>query len=753
MKIAIVAPSPIPYSSGGAEKLWQGMFNYINRYTNHQCELIKIPIKEDNFYNLIDAYYKFYRLDLSHFYMVISGKYPAWMVKHPNHYLYMLHPLRGLYDLYDFKRFKDEKAPDFLKEITSIDEMFKKLFELKKQDIKIDFPSKVAKEIIHFLDLNAQKNIKKFFAISKTVALRENYFFTNQKIEVVYPPTDIENLHSNSYDYFFTVSRLDKPKRVDLIVKAYIKARVNIPLNIAGTGLEFKNIKSLTKDNPNIKLLGYISDKDLVDFYANALSTIFIPYKEDYGLVTIESMLSKKPVITTNNSGGVLEFVKDGKTGLVVNANIDELSKAIKTLADNKPLAKEMGINGFNLVKNITWQNCISHFIETLPKLTVVATYPIYPPRGGGQNRIYYLYRELAKEFEITVISLVHSSLTYAKKELAPNFFEIEIPKSKLHEEKEQILTKELGFATTDLAMLKYYELTPQFKEAIITNALESEAVILTNPYVYPLIKKYSKKPFIYESQNVEYLLKKEMMSVLSNEILKYLFKIEKECYLNSSLFTVCSKDDAKNFKKLYGKRDNIYFISNGVDLSSTPYFSKKRKNRLKAFLGFNKKIAIFMGSAHKPNIQAVEEIIKIAKDKPNIEFIILGGLKVAFENKKLPKNITFTGVVDNRTKERYLRVADIALNPMLTGSGTNLKMMDYLASGVATISTPIGARGLDISKGLIVVEDIANWNKFINNIEYYTNTIEAKRFVVNNYSWKKIAKDFVYILKKTICN
>ncbi len=752
MKIAIVAPSPIPYSLGGAEKLWQRMFDYINRYTEHQCELIKIPIKEDNFYNLIDAYYRFYKLDLSHFDMIISGKYPAWMVKHQNHYLYMLHPLRGLYDLYDFKRFKDEKIPNFLKNITSIDDMFSRVFELKRENIKIDFPSKFAKCVIQFLDSHAQKSIKKFFAISKTVSLRKEYFFTNQKIKVIYPPTNIENLYSNSYDYFFTVSRLDKPKRVDLIVKAYIKANINIPLKIAGIGLELNNIKSIAEDNPNIKFLGYISDIDLGNYYSNALATIFIPYQEDYGLVTIESMLSKKPVITTNDSGGVLEFVKNGKSGLIVNANIDELSKAIKKLT-NRELAREMGRNGYNLVKDISWKDCISHFIKTLPKITVVTTYPIYPPRGGGQNRVYYLYRELAKEFEITIISLVHSSVTYSKRKLAPNFFIIEIPKSRLHEQKEEILTAKFGFATTDLAMLKYYELTPQFKKSIVDSTLDSKIVILTNPYLYPLIKKYCKKPFIYESQNVEYLLKKEILNSSSNELLDNLFNIEKECYLKSSIFTVCSKDDEKNFKKLYGERKNIYFLPNGVDLSSTPYFSKKRKNRLKKFLGFNKKIAIFMGSNHKPNIEAVEEIIKIAKDKPNIEFIILGGLKIAFEDRKLPRNIIFTGIVDNKTKERYLRVADIALNPMRTGSGTNLKMLDYLANGIPVISTPIGARGLNIPKGLIVVEDIKNWDKFIDNIEYYTNTIEAKRFVIKNYSWIKVAKNFLKILNRDIFN
>ena len=102
MKIAIIAPSPVPFTIGGAEKLWWGMQNFINTTTNHHCELIKISVKEDTFWNLIDSYYKFFNLDVSHFDLVITTKYPAWMVTHKNHIVYLQHHLRGLFDTYHF---------------------------------------------------------------------------------------------------------------------------------------------------------------------------------------------------------------------------------------------------------------------------------------------------------------------------------------------------------------------------------------------------------------------------------------------------------------------------------------------------------------------------------------------------------------------------------------------------------------------------------------------------------------------------
>jgi hypothetical protein len=102
MKIAIVAPSPVPFTIGGAEKLCWGLLREINENTNHQAELIRLPAREHSFWDLIDSYESFSRLDLSSFDQIISTKYPSWMVSHPHHTCYMLHRLRGFYDCWHF---------------------------------------------------------------------------------------------------------------------------------------------------------------------------------------------------------------------------------------------------------------------------------------------------------------------------------------------------------------------------------------------------------------------------------------------------------------------------------------------------------------------------------------------------------------------------------------------------------------------------------------------------------------------------
>src|SRR4029077_19852371 len=62
--------------------------------------------------------------------------------------------------------------------------------------------------------------------------------------------------------------------------------------------------------------------------------------------------------------------------------------------------------------------------------------------------------------------------------------------------------------------------------------------------------------------------------------------------------------------------------------------------------------------------------------------------------------NAGLLGVVDDETLAALLATADVALNPMLSGAGSNLKLATYLAAGVPVITTPLGARGSELVDG-----------------------------------------------------
>lgn len=157
----------------------------------------------------------------------------------------------------------------------------------------------------------------------------------------------------------------------------------------------------------------------------------------------------------------------------------------------------------------------------------------------------------------------------------------------------------------------------------------------------------------------------------------------------------VCCNDDAKVLSETYdADLGKVIAVPNGVDLKTISYVSLEKRLLKKQQLGLSGSFtAVFMGSWHGPNLDAVRCIFSMAKDIPDITFLVIGSVCLPFKDEKLPSNVGLMGVVDDETKDVILGLADVALNPMMSGSGTNLKMLDYFAAGIPVVSTLFGAR------------------------------------------------------------
>jgi glycosyltransferase involved in cell wall biosynthesis len=88
---------------------------------------------------------------------------------------------------------------------------------------------------------------------------------------------------------------------------------------------------------------------------------IFPPLDEDYGYVTLEAMLSSKPVLTCRDSGGSLEFVVHQETGLIVEPEPEAVAHAIDRLYEDRCLAQAWGKAGKDryLSMNISWDTVV----------------------------------------------------------------------------------------------------------------------------------------------------------------------------------------------------------------------------------------------------------------------------------------------------------------------------------------------------------------------------------------------------------
>jgi glycosyltransferase involved in cell wall biosynthesis len=114
-----------------------------------------------------------------------------------------------------------------------------------------------------------------------------------------------------------------------------------------------------------VRFLGEVTDDDIVDLYAHALGVIYPPYDEDYGYVTIEAFLARKPVVTTVDAGGPNEFVVDGVNGWVCPAEPAALGDAIGRLHADRARAVAQGQAGYDRARTITWDGVIDRLVAS----------------------------------------------------------------------------------------------------------------------------------------------------------------------------------------------------------------------------------------------------------------------------------------------------------------------------------------------------------------------------------------------------
>lgn len=787
MNIAVVGPSPVPFSIGGMENLQNGLVKSINEYTPHNCELIKIPSKENSFWDLINTYRSFYQLDLFHFDMVISIKYPAWMVQHKNHVCYMAHRLRGFYDTYHFLNMPDDFKSNstYVKELldyinlnknpANLDKFFYLVDDIRQHEDAIpreyfEFPHPFIRKIVKYMDDFAlsPEHIKKYCSISETVKNRKGYFPKGVDVDVIYPPSTLIDLKPGAFDYLFTVSRLDSPKRINLLIEAMKYVKSNIKLKIAGKGPEEDNLRMLAGNDKRIEFLGFKNDDEIIELYSNALAVLFVPYDEDYGLVTIEAMMCQKPVITCNDSGGTNEFVIDGQTGFIAKPDPKSLAEQINRLASDIDLAEKLGQAAYCKVKDISWYQIVRRLLNEnfsrtnisplkKRKITVTSHFSVFPPQGGGQSRIFNLYKNMAKNFDIEIISFANTSESESRKEISNGLIETVIPKTAVQAEKEWEYEKQIGVPVSDSVLPLVSHLTSKYSEALKISINESEIVIASHPYLLYEIEKYRiDRKLIYEAHNIEYNLKKNiyMQNKVSKKILDIIFKIEQEACEKSDLIITCSENDKNILSEIYNTpRKKFIVIPNGVDCDEIEFITIEQRQHMKKKVGFEDDyIAIFIGSWHPPNIEAVHFILKIADELPYIKFLIIGSVSMAFTNKKLPDNVGLMGIVTESEKKFIYKIADLALNPMFSGSGTNLKMFDYMAAGIPVISTEFGARGIKKEMGLFISETenfVRDISQILNSERLSENILLARNYTQNEFNWSKLADNLTFEITK----
>lgn len=156
-------------------------------------------------------------------------------------------------------------------------------------------------KILRKIDYYYAQRANYYIAMTEETSQRIKDCYNHSKsIEIISPSIDTNKFKKSSLikDYFLVVSRLEKYKKVDMVVEVFNK--LNLPLIIIGSGTQEKYLKNIAKNN--IKFLKNISDNKLKKYYSESKALIF-PQYEDYGLTVLESYASGRPAICFYGGG------------------------------------------------------------------------------------------------------------------------------------------------------------------------------------------------------------------------------------------------------------------------------------------------------------------------------------------------------------------------------------------------------------------------------------------------------------------
>lgn len=345
-KIAVLK-THCPYMRGGAELLVDGLTKQLV-LRGYEAEIVSMPFKWYPDHVLLDQFLMWRMADLTQsngqdIDLVIATKIPNYMVKHPNKVLWLMHQHRVAYDLRD---------------------------SVPASGLNTTSNGRKTMDAIIRMDNMAIPECKDIYTISKTVTKRLQQYNNIVSTPLYHPPALAGKYFTEkSGDYILSVGRLDPNKRIDLLIRALPHCDKNIKAVVAGTGAIRTQLEKLAEElglQDRVQFLGFVPDEDLPKLYANALAICFPPIDEDYGYITLEAFLSKKPVISCHDSGGVLEFLEHDRSGIICDANPEEIGEAINKLFYNKKLAQEYGLEGYEKVKDIKWDHVIDALTKTI---------------------------------------------------------------------------------------------------------------------------------------------------------------------------------------------------------------------------------------------------------------------------------------------------------------------------------------------------------------------------------------------------
>jgi glycosyltransferase involved in cell wall biosynthesis len=343
IRTVVVCEAQVPFVQGGAEVHVRELVREL-RSRGYEAERVAIPFKWYPKDEILPHAAAWRLIDLAEsngrpIDLVIATKFPTYFVRHPNKVAWLIHQYRAAYELCGTP-FSD--------------------FGHNEADVGL-------RDTLIRLDTAMLGECRRLFANAENTAARVRKYNGLQATALYHPPRLASRLACREYgDVVLSVGRIESVKRADLVVSAMRFVDRPLTLVIAGDGTQRANVERLAADldvADRVRFLGTVDDDELLMLYANALAVLYPPFDEDFGYVTLEAFLARKPVVTAKDSGGPNEFVIDGVNGFSCEPAPEAIAAAINALQADRGRARRMGEAGEARARGITWDGVIEQLL------------------------------------------------------------------------------------------------------------------------------------------------------------------------------------------------------------------------------------------------------------------------------------------------------------------------------------------------------------------------------------------------------
>jgi glycosyltransferase involved in cell wall biosynthesis len=345
MKVLIVN-SMAPFVWGGAEELAANLQKNL-AIAGHDAEVLRIPFQWEPASRIPSQMLMVRALELQNVDHVVALKFPAYLIRHPNKTLWLLHQYRQSYDLFD----------------------------AGQTNLSRDSEGDQLRTVIANADSESFAEARKILTNSDVTRQRLRKY-NGFDAEVLLPPINDPELFGGGPvgDYVFAGGRINGMKRQHLLLEALAHAPQKVKLVIAGppdSPDDAKRLRELVERfglSERVRLdLRFLPRATYADYLNGAAAVAYLPFDEDsLGYVSMEAATAGKALITTSDSGGILSLARHQETGWVVEPDPEALATALTEACSDSRRAAARGAaaRALWLGLGVNWSHTIGELLR-----------------------------------------------------------------------------------------------------------------------------------------------------------------------------------------------------------------------------------------------------------------------------------------------------------------------------------------------------------------------------------------------------